>query len=89
LLRCIIDSIGDLIFIKDMNGVYQACNKAAEEFFGLPESEQIGKTDFDFFEPDIAETIREHDQQILASGKESRFEEWVTYQDGSSNFLIP
>jgi PAS domain S-box-containing protein len=82
LLRCIIDSIGDLIFIKDMNGFYQACNKASEEFIGLPESEQIGKTDFDFFDRDVAETIRECDLQILASGKEGHLEEWVTYRDG-------
>jgi len=87
LLRCIIDSVGDLIYIKDMNGVYQACNKASEAFIGLPECEQIGKTDFDFFDRDIAEVIQEFDQQILASGKESRTEEWVTYLDGSKGLL--
>ena len=87
LLRCIIDSVGDLIYIKDMNGVYRACNKASEAFIGLPECEQIGKTDFDFFDRDIAEVIQEFDQQILVSGKEDRKEEWVTYQDGSRGLL--
>ena len=87
LLRCLIDSVGDLIFIKDTNGVYQACNKAGEEFVGLPECEQIGKTDFDFFGRDVAEVIRECDRQILASGKEGRFEEWVTYRDGRRGLL--
>jgi PAS domain S-box-containing protein len=87
LLRCIIDSLGDLIFIKDMNGVYQACNKAGEDFVGLPECEQIGKTDFDFFGREVAEVIRECDRQILASGRERRFEEWVTYRDGRMGLL--
>jgi PAS domain S-box-containing protein len=87
LLRCIIDSIGDIIFIKDMNGVYQTCNKSAEGFIGLPECEQIGKTDFDFFARDVAEVIRERDRQILAAGKESRFEESVTYRDGRKGLL--
>jgi PAS domain S-box-containing protein len=87
LLRCLIDSVGDLIFIKDVNGVYQACNKAAEEFIGLPESEQIGKTVFDFFDRDIAEVIQKSDQQILASGKESRYEEWITYKDGRKRLI--
>ena len=87
LLRCIIDSVGDLIYVKDMNGVYRACNKASEAFIGLPESEQIGKTDFDFFDRDIAEAIQEFDQQILASGKEIRKEEWVTYLDGRKGLL--
>lgn len=87
LLRCLIDSVGDLIFIKDVNGVYQACNRAAEEFIGLPESEQIGKTDFDFFDRDVAEAIRKSDRQILDSGKESRFEEWITDKDGKRGLL--
>lgn len=87
LLRCIIDSVGDLIYIKDMNGVYRACNKASEAFIGLSESEQIGKTDFDFFDRDVAEIIQEFDKQILLSGKESRLEEWVTYLDGSRGLL--
>jgi len=87
LLRCIIDSAGDLIYIKDTHGVYQACNKASEKFIGLSEREQIGKTDFDFFDRDIAQAIREFDQQIMVSGKESRIEEWVTYPDGSRGLL--
>ena len=82
LLRCLIDSAGDLIFIKDMNGVYRACNRAAEDFIGLPESEQIGKTDFDFFNREFAEAIWEYDRQILESGKKGRVEEWVTRHDG-------
>jgi PAS domain S-box-containing protein len=87
LLRCLIDSVGDLIFIKDVNGVYQACNKAGDEFIGLPECEQIGKTDFDFFGRKVGEVIRECDRQILASGKERRFEEWITYRDGRRRLL--
>jgi PAS domain S-box-containing protein len=87
LMRCFIDSIGDLIFIKDINGVYQACNKAGENFIGLPESEQIGKTDFDFFGREVAEAVRKCDQLILASGKEGRIEEWVTFRDGSRGLL--
>jgi PAS domain S-box-containing protein len=82
LLRCVIDSIGDLIFVKNVHGAYQACNKAGEAFIGLPECEQIGKTDFDFFERDVAEVIREFDRQILLSGKEGRREECITGQDG-------
>ncbi len=87
LLRCLIDSVGDLIFVKDMNGVYLACNKASEEFIGLSESEQIGKTDFDFFDQDVAGKIWELDRQILSSGKENRSEEWVTSCEGGRVLL--
>jgi PAS domain S-box-containing protein len=82
LLRCVIDSVGDLIFIKDRDSVYLRCNKASEKFIGLSESEQNGKTDFDFFDRENAEAIQKVDQQVLAEGKPLRIEEWVTAGDG-------
>jgi len=82
LLRCLIDSAGDLIFFKDRDCVYIGCNKASEAFMGMPECEQIGKTDFDFFNRERAEAIREHDRQVLKEGKQLRSEEWVTDRNG-------
>ncbi len=77
LLRSVIDSVGDLIYVKDLEGVYQGCNKASETFVGLEEAEQIGQTDFDFFEHDQATAIRDVDREILATGQEHCSEEWV------------
>jgi PAS domain S-box-containing protein len=82
LLRCLIDSVSDLIFIKDRNGVYQGCNKASEVFIGMSESEQIGKSDFDFFDREKAEEIQQVDRQVLEDGTPLRIEEWVTGRDG-------
>ena len=82
LLRCILDSANDLIYIKDRDSVYQGCNRASEQFLGLSESDQIGKTDYDFFDPEAAAIIRAADQQIMETGKPLRSEEWVAYADG-------
>lgn len=87
LLRCIIDTVGDLIYVKDMDGVYRGCNKASESFIGLTEAEQIGKTDFDFFDPGMAEEIRDLDRQISRSGKEHCVEEWVSSPNGQRVLL--
>ena len=87
LLRGLIDSIPDLIFIKDANSVYIECNKASEQLIGLPRSEQIGKTDFDFFDQQTAEIIRSHDRKVINGGVLSRSEEWVTYPDGTRILL--
>ncbi len=87
LLRCIIDSVSDIIFVKDTQGVYQACNKAGVEYIGLPESEQIGKTDYDLFSHDQASAIRAVDQQIMSTGNMLRTEEFITKPDGSSALL--
>lgn len=82
LLRCILDSANDLIFIKDQNSVYRGCNRASEQFLGISESNQIGKTDFDFFDREMAEVIREADRRVMKTGKPVHTEDWVTYADG-------
>ncbi len=87
LLRCIIDTIDDLIYVKDIDGVYRGCNKASERFVGLKESEQIGKTDFFFFERDLAKAIRDADRHILTSGQENCAEEWVPLPGGKRMLL--
>ena len=82
LLRCLIDSVSDLIFIKDRSGGYLGCNKACEEFLGVPEHELIGKTDFDFFDREVAKSVRKIDRQILTDRVPRRTEEWVPAADG-------
>jgi PAS domain S-box-containing protein len=86
-LRCVIDSANDLIYFKDCNSVYLGCNKASEIFTGILEHEQIGKTDFDLLDHDIAEVCRKRDQAVLAGRKGVHTEEWVTYPDGSRILL--
>ena len=87
LLRCIIDAVGDLIYVKDIDGAYRGCNKASERFVGLREAEQIGKTDFDFFSRDQAEAIQDTDRLIATSGHEYCAEEWVLSSDGKKLLL--
>ena len=78
-LRSLIDAAEDCIYIKDRNGVYLACNKASEQLIGLSESEQIGKTDFDLFDHDIAEAIAKEDKIVLENGETARAEVVVPY----------
>jgi two-component system, cell cycle sensor histidine kinase and response regulator CckA len=87
LLRCLIDSVGDLIFIKDRDGFYRCCNKASEKFIGISESEQIGKSDFDFFEREKAEEIRKIDREVFEGGKPHRTQDWVQDRNGDMLFL--
>ncbi len=87
LLRSLIDSVPDLIFFKDTESVYLGCNKAFTEFAGHPESEQIGRTDFDFFDQETAEFFRLKDRETLTTGQTRRNEEWVRYPDGRELLL--
>jgi PAS domain S-box-containing protein len=82
LMTSVINSIPDLIFYKDLEGVYLGGNKAFSELIGRPIDEIVGKTDFDLFPENVAKFFREKDQEMLDSRHPKRNDEWVDYPDG-------
>ncbi|CUW40317.1 protein of unknown function [Magnetospirillum sp. XM-1] len=82
LLRSLIDSIPDVIFVKDMLGVYLVGNQAFAEMIGKPLDAIVGKTDFDLFPPEKADQYRQNDVTMVAEGKTLTCEESGTYPDG-------
>ncbi len=87
LLKSLIDSIPDLIFYKDNNGVYLGCNAAFEKFAGRPEEEIVGKTDLDLFPDQAAEWFRRMDEEMAKTSAARINEEKVEYPDGSAAVL--
>ncbi len=79
LLQTIINSTPDLIFYKDINSNYLGCNNAFEKFTNRTKEEQIGKSDFDFFDYEIASFFRQKDQEIFKNRESITNEEWVIY----------
>ena len=84
----ILHAVPDLVWLKDADGVYRMCNPAFERFFGAREAEIVGKTDFDFVEPELARFFRERDERAMAAGQPVRNEEWVTYANGGPRVLL-
>jgi len=82
LLRSILDSAPDLIFIKDIKGVYLGCNKEMSRLLDRSESELIGKTDYDLFDAATAYKHFSHDREVLKSGMTVHYEEQVCYPNG-------
>lgn len=87
LLDSAINATPDLIFFKDRQGVYLGCNEAFERFTGKKHAQIVGRSDFDLFEPDVAEFFRENDHQMLDSLLPRKNEEWVSYPDGNRVLL--
>ncbi len=87
LINLLLDSIPDIIFFKDLKGVYVGCNPAFTELIGLSKNEIIGKTDYDFFDQENADWFTQHDQEMLKTKHTRNNEEWVTYPDGSKVLL--
>lgn len=87
-LRTLIRTIPDLIWLKDPDGVYLACNSRFESFFGAKERDIIGKTDYDFVDKKLADFFREHDRAAIAKGRASTNEEEITFaSDRHREFL--
>jgi diguanylate cyclase (GGDEF)-like protein/hemerythrin-like metal-binding protein/PAS domain S-box-containing protein len=87
-LKTLIQDIPDLIWLKNKDGVYLACNNRFEDFFGASESEIIGKTDYDFIEKSQADRFRENDNKVLLTKKQNINEEEVTFvKDGHKEIL--
>ena len=86
--RALLRAIPDLVWLKDPDGVFLACNTMFEHFFGAKEKDIIGKTDYDFVEKDLAETFRDYDRKAIAAGKPSVNEEWVTFAGNSQRVLL-
>ena len=82
LISSLLDSIPDIVFFKNKEGVYLGCNPRFAEFVGRPRNEIVGQTDHELFDREIADSFREHDQQVLAACEPRQNEEWITYPDG-------
>lgn len=79
LLKLLFRTIPDLVWLKDLDGAYLACNPEFEQFFGKVEQDIVGKTDFDFMDEAQAEFFRAHDRNALHAGRPTTNEEWITY----------
>jgi PAS domain S-box-containing protein len=87
IINSLINSIPDLIFIKDINGVYLGCNDPFAELVDKSVNEIIGKTDYDLFDKDSADSFRDYDQSMLDTKKSKQNEEWITYKDGRRKLI--
>lgn len=88
LLSSLIQSIPDLIWLKDRNGVYLACNPRFEDFFGAKEADIIGRTDYDFVNKELADFFRMHDNLAMLKGSLNKNEEEITFaSDGHRELL--
>ena len=87
-LHTLLQTIPDLIWLKDKDGVYLSCNTMFERFFGAREADIIGRTDYDFMDRELADFFRGHDRNAMAAGKPTSNEEWITFaDDGHRAFL--
>jgi diguanylate cyclase (GGDEF)-like protein/PAS domain S-box-containing protein len=86
-LRALVHAIPDLIWLKDLDGVFLNCNSRIENLFGIKAEDILGKTDYDFFDKAIADSFRLHDKAAMQSDSPLVNEEQITFADGHTELI--
>jgi PAS domain S-box-containing protein len=63
------------VFAKDREGRYLLANRSLAELVGRRPEEFPGRTDYDFFPPEVAEEFGRDDAAVIASGQSRTYEE--------------
>jgi PAS domain S-box-containing protein len=86
-LQAILDGSDNAFYVKDLEGRFILINKHLEELLGIMRDEVYGKTDYDFFTREMADSYRVNDSRILANGVPEQLEEISDLVDGHHIFL--
>lgn len=76
--RSLVEHLPHRIFVKDLNCAYLFCNSNYALDLGIGPQEIVGKDDFAFFSPALAEGYRADDQEVMAAGMTKDIEERYT-----------
>jgi rsbT co-antagonist protein RsbR len=87
LFRSIMDNSPSLIHAKDPQGRYILANPQFCQLFGVKQEDLLGKTDEQLLSPELAQEIRQHDQEIIAAGRLSEREVEAPSMSGGQTYL--
>lgn len=87
-IRTLLQSIPDLIWLKDKEGRYLSCNFMFEQANGLKEKDIIGKTDADIINIEDAEYFKTMDKKVLDKQKTIQFEHWSVFKKTGKRILL-
>lgn len=81
-LKSILDNAPAIIYIKDLQGRYTFINKQFEKLFHIKRDEIKGKTPYDCFPKEIADSHLENDRKVFETKVPMQFDEAATHNDG-------
>ncbi len=79
----LIDTIPDLIFYRDLDGTYQACNQAYAHYTGKSIAEIVGHKLHEVLDKEEADSYQKLDRIVIESGKPYQADIWLEHSDGS------
>ncbi|MBF0256862.1 MAG: PAS domain S-box protein, partial [Gammaproteobacteria bacterium] len=80
LLRTLLDASADLIWLKDLEGRYLACNKRFEALYDRAESALLGRRDEELADIEAASVLRQAERAFQATGEGRNGDAWLRFQ---------
>jgi len=87
LALAVLDHSPSVVLVKARDGSYLLVNRGLEAFFGKPQSELLGATDFDVLPPEVAKPLWEQDLEIIRTGEGRQFEDAFERDAGQQTYL--
>jgi PAS domain S-box-containing protein len=88
LYRAMVAALPDCLNVKDLDGRFIAANAATARLMGAATPEDlIGKSDFDFYPPELAQRYRADELAFLASGGTLVTDQPAQSEDGLTRWL--
>jgi len=90
MLRAVVASLPDLIYVKDAQSRFLLANKATAEAMGARDGRDLlGKTDFDFYPRELAEGFFRDERKVIRTGKALvAQDEHIREQDGKTRWIL-
>lgn len=90
LLRTLIDNLPDRVYVKDVESRFILKNLIDVRQMGADSPDEVvGKTDFDYYPPDLAQRYYTDDQAVIQSGQPLiNREEPMTAADGTQGWIL-
>ncbi|MBT4890002.1 MAG: transporter substrate-binding domain-containing protein [Rhodospirillales bacterium] len=85
--RELLNNTSSVIYMKDMNGQYLFINRMFEQLFHVSNVEVCGKTDYDIFPQDVADSLIENDQKAIRNNSPIEFEEIIPHGNEPHTYL--
>lgn len=86
-MKAILDNAVTVIYVKDLQGRYTFVNKQYEKLFHINREEIRGKTDYDIWSPELADTFRANDLKIIETKIPLSFDERASHDDGLHTYI--
>ena len=87
-MRTLFHAIPDLIWLRNKEGIYLACNPAIEQLFGAKQGDIIGKTADEFIGKELTQAFHSNDLEVIKGNKPVVLEEWLTYRGTDKRALF-